>query len=62
MLIPEIGAAPVVALTVGGQQIASVFADRLGFLRLPRHQIPPLRLAGVVVLLVGVVLTASARS
>ena len=36
VLIPEIGVAPTVALTVAGQQIASVFVDRYGLLRLPR--------------------------
>ena len=29
LLIPEIGVAPTIALTVAGQQIASVFVDRL---------------------------------
>jgi transporter family-2 protein len=62
LLIPEIGAAPVVALTVAGQQVASVLVDRHGLLRLPQREIPPLRLAGVVVLLVGVALVTSARA
>ena len=39
VLIPEIGVAPTVALTVAGQQIASVFVDRYGLLRLPRRPI-----------------------
>jgi bacterial/archaeal transporter family-2 protein len=56
LLIPEIGVAPTVALTVGGQQIASVFVDRYGWLRLPRRAISGLRLAGVALLLAGVVL------
>jgi len=55
-LIPEIGAAPAIALTVGGQQAASVLVDRFGLLRLPRRPIPPLRLAGVGALLTGVLL------
>lgn len=53
--MPAIGAAATVGLTVAGQQIASVLVDRYGLLRLPRRQISPLRLAGVVVLLAGVV-------
>jgi bacterial/archaeal transporter family-2 protein len=61
LLIPELGAAPVVALTVAGQQVASVFADRHGLLRLPRRTISPRRLVGVVVLLVGVALVTSTR-
>jgi transporter family-2 protein len=56
LLIPEIGVAPTVALTVGGQQIASLFVDRHGWLRLPRRPISSLRLAGVALLLAGVVL------
>jgi uncharacterized membrane protein YdcZ (DUF606 family) len=39
--IPHIGAAATVALTVAGQQVASVFVDRHGLLRLPRRPIPP---------------------
>jgi bacterial/archaeal transporter family-2 protein len=62
LLIPELGVAPVVALTVGGQQVASVVVDRLGLLRLPRREVPRLRLAGVAVLLVGVLLVTAART
>jgi bacterial/archaeal transporter family-2 protein len=56
LLIPEIGVAPTVALTVGGQQIASVFVDRHGLLRLPRRPVTAARLLGVAVLLAGVAL------
>jgi len=56
VLIPEIGAAATVSLTVAGQQLASVLVDRHGLLRLPRRVIPPLRLAGVGLLLAGVAL------
>jgi transporter family-2 protein len=52
--IPEIGAAPVVALTVTGQQLASAAVDRYGLLGLPRRRISPERLAGVAILLTGV--------
>jgi bacterial/archaeal transporter family-2 protein len=54
--IPAIGAAAVVGLTVVGQQIASVFFDRYGFMRLPARPVTMPRLGGVVFLLVGVVL------
>ena len=54
--IPEIGVAPTIALTVAGQQIASVFVDRYGLLRLPRRAIGRRRLTGVAVLLAGVAL------
>ena len=54
-LIPEIGTAPAIALTVGGQQAASLLVDRFGLLRLPRRAISPQRLVGVGALLTGVV-------
>jgi bacterial/archaeal transporter family-2 protein len=54
LLIPEIGVAPTIALTVAGQQLASVLVDRYGLLRLPARRISASRLAGVVLLLAGV--------
>jgi transporter family-2 protein len=54
LLIPEIGVAPTIALTVAGQQLASLLVDRYGLLRLPRRAISTVRLAGVVLLLAGV--------
>ena len=59
LLIPEIGAAPTVALTVAGQQLASVLVDRHGLLRLPRRPITARRLAGVATLLAGVALVTT---
>lgn len=56
VLLPEIGAAPVVVLTVAGQQLASVAVDRYGLLRLPKRPISRRRLTGVAVLLAGVAL------
>jgi transporter family-2 protein len=52
--IPVIGTAATVALTVAGQQIASLLVDRHGWFRLPRREISGLRLAGVTILLIGV--------
>ena len=52
--IPVIGAAAAVGLTVAGQQLASLFVDRHGWFRLPQRPLTRLRLAGVVLLLVGV--------
>ena len=46
-LIPEIGAAATIALTVGGQQAASVLVDRYGLLRLPQRRVSALRLGAV---------------
>jgi transporter family-2 protein len=52
--IPVIGASAAVGLTVAGQQVASVFVDRHGWFRLPKREVSPLRLTGVVLLLAGV--------
>jgi len=51
-----IGTAATVGLTVAGQQIASVFVDRYGWFRLPVREVSATRLAGVALLLAGVVL------
>jgi bacterial/archaeal transporter family-2 protein len=56
LLITEIGAAPTIALTVAGQQIASVLVDRYGLLRLPVRPVTPVRMAAVGLLLAGVLL------
>jgi transporter family-2 protein len=54
LLIPRIGAASTVALTVAGQQLASVAVDQYGLLRLPHRPVTGHRLLGVGVLLAGV--------
>jgi transporter family-2 protein len=54
--IPAIGAAAVVGLTVAGQQVASVFFDRWGMMRMPTRPVTGARLLGVVLLFAGVVL------
>ena len=56
LLIPEIGVAPTIGLTVAGQQLASVLVDRHGLLRLPQRAISRKRLSGVALLLAGVAL------
>jgi bacterial/archaeal transporter family-2 protein len=60
LLIPEIGVAPTIGLTVAGQQVASVFVDRHGLLRLPRRPVTRVRLVGIVTLLAGVALIQAA--
>jgi transporter family-2 protein len=60
LLIPEIGVAPTIGLTVAGQQLASVFVDAYGLLRLPRRPVTAVRLGGVVALLAGVALIQAA--
>jgi transporter family-2 protein len=54
LLLPEIGAAATVGLTVAGQQVASALVDQFGLLRLPRRPLSGPRLAGVLLLLAGV--------
>lgn len=56
LLIPEIGTAATIALTVAGQQVASLLVDRYGLFRLPRRRLSAVRLAGVATLLMGVAL------
>jgi transporter family-2 protein len=53
MLIPTIGAATTVALTVTGQQLASAGIDSGGLFRMPRRALSPPRIAGLVLLIVG---------
>ena len=60
LLIPEIGVAPTIGLTVAGQQLASLLVDRYGLLRLPRRPISRGRLAGVAALFMGVATLSSA--
>lgn len=56
LAVPEIGAAPAIALTIAGQQLISAIADHRGLLRLPRRPVTPARLIGVAVLLTGAVI------
>jgi bacterial/archaeal transporter family-2 protein len=56
LLIPRIGAAATIGLTVAGQQLASLLVDHWGWLRLPRRPATRRRLAGVALLLAGVAL------
>lgn len=56
LLIPEIGAATTVALTVTGQQLFSAVIDNFGLFRLPRRPLTTHRAVGLVLLIVGSVL------
>jgi bacterial/archaeal transporter family-2 protein len=53
LLIPAIGAAVTVALTVTGQQLASAAIDSRGWLRLPRRPLGTRRGTGLVLLVAG---------
>lgn len=54
--IPEIGASTVIALTIAGQQAASIVVDRFGLLRFPKREISRIRFSGAAALLAGVAL------
>lgn len=56
LLIPQFGAATVLALLVTGQLLASVVFDHFGLFGLPRHPADPARIAGAVMLVAGVLL------
>ena len=56
LLIPLIGAAVTVALTVTGQQLASAAVDARGWFRLPRRPLSTARGAGLLLLVAGSVL------
>jgi transporter family-2 protein len=56
LLIPIIGTAVTVALTVTGQQLASAFIDRYGWFRMPRRPLTPPRIGGLALLIAGSVL------
>jgi transporter family-2 protein len=53
LLIPAIGAAVTVALTVTGQQLAAAAVDARGWFRLPRRPLAGVRSAGLVLLVAG---------
>ncbi|WP_371498799.1 DMT family transporter [Kitasatospora sp. NBC_00374] len=53
MLIPSIGAAVTVALTVTGQQLTSAVIDHNGLFRLPKRALNSSRLVGLVCLIGG---------
>ncbi len=56
LVLAELGAAVQVVLTVLGQQLVALVADRLGLLRLPRRRPAPARLAAVALIAAGAAL------
>lgn len=56
VLIPSIGAAVTVALTVTGQQVASALIDQYGWFRMPRRPLSTTRVGGLALLVAGSVL------
>ncbi|MGD1927329.1 MAG: DMT family transporter [Leptolyngbyaceae cyanobacterium] len=58
---PQIGAALALALTIAGQMIAALFLDHYGAIGLAKHAATPTRIAGVVLVVLGVSLVGYAR-
>lgn len=58
---PKIGAALALALTIAGQMIAALFLDHYGAIGLNKHTATPERIAGVVLVVLGVSLVAYAK-
>lgn len=58
---PRIGAALALALTIAGQMIAALFLDHYGAIGLAKYPASPTRIAGVVLVVLGVSLVASVK-
>ncbi|MBW4441902.1 MAG: DMT family transporter [Plectolyngbya sp. WJT66-NPBG17] len=58
---PQIGAALALALTIAGQMIAALFLDHYGAIGLAKVEASPLRIAGVVLVVLGVSFVAYAK-
>jgi transporter family-2 protein len=55
---PKIGAALALSLTIAGQMIAALFLDHYGAIGLTKYAASPTRIAGVVLVVLGVSLVA----
>lgn len=58
---PKIGAALALALTIAGQMIAALLLDHYGAIGLTKYAANPTRIAGVVLVVLGVSLVAYAK-
>ena len=56
LLVPRIGAAALMAFAVAGQLLAGILLDRIGFLGMAVRELSVGRVAGAVLLVIGVVL------
>ena len=56
-LIPQVGAGPFTYALLGGQLISAMVLSHYGWLGSPKQPATPMNLLGVVVLIVGIVLT-----
>jgi len=55
-LIPKMGVGPMMSLALTGQLIIAITSSHYGFFNLPIQPINPLKIVGVVLLIVGIVL------
>lgn len=56
ILAPRLGAATMIASVVAGQMLASIVLDHFGWIGFPPHPVSGARVAGVALIVVGVVL------
>ena len=56
VLGPRLGAAALLALTLAGQMVAALIVDHYGVIGFPQSPVTPARLAGVALLVAGVLL------
>lgn len=56
VLGPRLGAATLLALTLAGQMAAALIVDHYGVIGFPQNPVTPARLAGTVLLIIGVML------
>lgn len=56
--VPRAGAGPVIAAAVCGQLVMAAIVDWKGWFNVPQHDLTPSRLAGIALMLVGVVLVS----
>jgi bacterial/archaeal transporter family-2 protein len=58
IMVPRLGAALFTSLAVTGQVATAIALDHVGALNLPQHTASPLRVAGAVLIVVGMTLVA----
>ncbi len=58
---PKIGAALAVSLAIAGQLIMSALLDHTGALGFPQHSLSPLKLAGIGLVVAGVIVVAYSK-
>lgn len=56
ILVPKLGVALTFGLVIGGQMLLSLLIDHFGLFGVPVHQVSLLRIAGIALIIAGVVL------